>query len=274
MNPLDVAATGSLAQDEQQARGQNGPWRARLLGSVAADIDITVDLANRATTVTSLLAACISDAQGRPLAPDEAWDWTLNQRLQALIAMRLATEDPVLALQSPCARCGEAMAIGLDLRVLGAQPMPPRFIWHDDDGTELTLRLPTGRDLQSWTESGVPSHGQLAMSLIETVADMPLEPSTLAALLPKLDDALQVQDPLTALQLQTSCPACGHDNAISCDLEAHLLDGFARDQAGLLDDVMRLASAFHWSESEILALPRWRRAHYLRQLQRQQEAGA
>jgi len=34
----------------------------------------------------------------------------------------------------------------------------------------------------------------------------------------------------------------------------------------MLDEVLQLASAFHWSEAEILALPRWRRAHYLQQI--------
>jgi hypothetical protein len=245
------------------------------LGSSATDIDIALDARDRASTVTTLLAACISDARGRPLDPEQAWEWTLNQRLQGLIAMRLAAGDAVLELQSPCTRCGEAMETALDLHVLAAEPVPSRFSWRDDDGTELTLRLPNGRDLQSWRQGAARSPEQLAASLIEAAAGKPLDPPALAALLPKLDDALEAHDPLTALRLQTCCPACAHDNAIACDLEARLLDGFARDQASLLDEVMRLASAFHWSEAEILALPRWRRAHYLRQLQpRQPETGA
>jgi len=273
MNPLD-AVTSFPAQDGQQTELPCGPWRARSLGSAAADIDIAIDLGNRAMTVTSLLAACMSDAQGHPLDIEQVWNWTLNQRLQALIAMRLAAGNPVLALQSSCTRCDEAMETALDLRMLVAEPVSPRFIWRDGEGMELMLRLPTGRDLEIWMKDGIPLHGQLLMSLIESAADRPLELSTLMALEPKIDDALQAHDPLTALQLQTSCPACGHENAIACDLEVHLLEGFARDQAGTLDDVIQLAGAFRWSESEILALPRWRRTHYLRQLQRQQETGA
>lgn len=275
MNELDASSSAppqghrGVRQDGSQA------WRARPVGSAAADIDIAFDAMDRAGTVTSLLASCITDAQGRPVDPDEAWDWTLNQRLLALIAMRLASGDAVIELQSPCTQCGEAMEIALDLRVLAADPAPPRFIWRDDDGTELVLRLPNGRDVQGWMQNGTQSHEQLAASLVESIAGNPVDPFALAALLPRLDDALEAHDPLTALHLQTSCPACAHDNSIACDLEARLLDGFARDQATMLDDVMQLASAFHWSEAEILALPRWRRAHYLRQLQsRQHDTGA
>ena len=275
MNELDATST---PQQEGHPGGHHGgrqAWIARPLGSAAADIDITFDARDRASTATSLLAACITDAQGRPVEPDEAWDWTLNQRLQALIAMRLASGDTAIELQSPCTQCGEAMEIALDLQVLAVDPVAPRFIWRDEDGIELTLRLPNGRDVQGWMQRGEHSHEQLAVSLVEAVAGQPLDAPALAALLPKLDDALEAHDPLTALHLQTSCPACAHDNSIACDLEALLLDGFARDQASMLDDVMRLASAFHWSEAEILALPRWRRAHYLRQLQASQhETGA
>jgi hypothetical protein len=88
----------------------------------------------------------------------------------------------------------------------------------------------------------------------------------LSALLPVLDDAFEAHDPLTALHLSASCPACAYVNTVGCDLEALLLDGFARAQAAMLDDVAALASVFHWSEAAILALPRWRRAVYLQRI--------
>lgn len=266
MNPPDPTRTAPQPGHAGGRQGDRQAWSARAPGSAAADIEITFDARDRAATVTALLAACITDAQDRPVEPDQAWDWTLNQRLQALIAMRLASGKPALELQAACALCGEAMELALDLHLLAAEPVAPRFSWHNDDGLELALRLPNGRDLQRWQQGGVQSHEQLALALVEAMAGQPPDPGTLAALLPRIDDALAAHDPLTGLQLQTSCPACAQDNSIACDLEALLLDGFARDQAGILDEVVRLASAFHWSEAEILALPRWRRAHYLRQL--------
>ena len=243
-------------------------WCARPFGDAAADLDIAFDNADRAGTVTALLAACIADTDGRPLDADAAWGWTLNQRLQALIAMRLAAGDAAVEVHAACAQCGEAMALDLDLHAFAGMPVPPRFAWRRGDGTQLTLRLPTGRDLQRWMRDDVQSHAALAASLIEAAAEQPAGEATAAssAWLAALDDAFEVHDPLTALRLQAVCPACAHDNAIACDLEALLLAGFARAQASLLDEVLRLAIVLHWSEAEILALPRWRRAHYLRRL--------
>jgi hypothetical protein len=264
VNQLDVTGTALL--------GAPQAWRARPFGSAVLDLDIVVDGADRAGMVTSLLAACLADADGRAIDADEAWQWTLNQRLQALLAMRLAAGDAAIELQATCMQCGEAMAIGLDLRAFAGEPATPRFTWHDDDAVAVELRLPSGRDLQRWQRDGVEAAETMAAALIDAVAGAPVGPNYRAptSWLPALDDAFAAHDPLTALQLQATCPACAHDNAIACDLEALLLAGFARTHARLLDDVVRLASAFHWTEAEILALPRWRRAHYLRQL----DAGA
>ncbi|MEO7232678.1 MAG: hypothetical protein ABIW96_08375 [Polaromonas sp.] len=238
--------------------------RARPVGSAASDIDLVFDAADRPGTVTALLAACVSDADGQTVDEDEVWGWTLNQRLQALLAMRLASGDTRVDLQSNCTQCGEAMEIGLDLQAFAGEPVAPRFTWRSADGLALSLRLPKGHDLRDWMRDG----GQVLQEalLASLVEDVSGQPQPLSTLLPELDDAFEAHDPLTALHLSAACPACAHVNTVGCDLEALLLDGFARAQAGMLDDVVKLASTFHWSEAAILALPRWRRARYLRQI--------
>jgi hypothetical protein len=238
--------------------------RARPVGSAASDIDLVFDAADRPGTVTALLAACVSDADGQALDEDEVWGWTLNRRLQALLAMRLASGDTKTELRPHCTECGEAMEIGLDLQAFANEPVAPYFTWRGADGLGLSLRLPRGRDLRDWMrKGGQVSQEALLASLVEDVSG---QPQSLSALLPALDDAFEAHDPLSALHLSASCPACAQVNTVDCDLEALLLDGFARDQAAMLDDVVQLASAFHWSEAAILALPRWRRALYLQRI--------
>ncbi len=248
--------------------GAASAWRARAVGTNAADLDIDIHSANRAGTVTALLAACVSDSDGNALDAEAAWDWTLNQRLQGLIAMRLAAGQTGLALQAACTGCNEAMSIDLDVQAFAAAPVAPRFNWRSDDGIELNLRLPNVRDLQAWARDDVQSPITFAASLIETIGGNPhaFDDPALAALLPALDDVFAEHDPLTSLRLRTACPACAHDNSIVCDLEGALLTGFARAQAELLDEVLQLARSLHWSEAQIMALPRWRRAHYLARL--------
>lgn len=241
---------------------------ARAFGSAASDLDIAFAVVDRASAVTALLVSCVSDTQGRAIGIDELWTWTLNQRLQALIAMRLASGDANIELQAACSACGEAMALDLDLRTFAGDPAAPRFTWRDEDGTEVSLRLPCADDLQHWRRDGVLAQERIAAALIESVAGQAVgaDHRPPAAWLSALDEAFAAHDPLTALQLQTRCPACDHDELVACDLEARLLDGFADTQAIMLEEVLQLASAFHWSEAEILALPRWRRTHYLQQI--------
>jgi rRNA maturation protein Nop10 len=242
-------------------------WRAREFGGAAA-LDVEFNDRDRPATVTSLLATCLSRADGHGVDADEAWNWTLNERLHALIALRLVSNDSAMELHARCAHCGDVMEVAIDLQVLSSDAAVPRLTWRDEHGVEVTVRLPRGRDLQRWMRDGVVSHDALAASLIETVAGKPVKAGqpVPASWLPALDDALEEHDPLTALTLRTRCPGCGTDTSIACDLEQLLLQDFARMQSTLLYEVSRLATGFHWSEADILALPRWRRAHYLRQL--------
>ncbi|NKI92168.1 hypothetical protein [Rhizobacter sp. SG703] len=243
-------------------------WQARAFGSGADDVAVPFDAAEAGGATTALLAACLSDRDGRALPADEAWDWTLNRRLHGLIAVRRAAGDEPLELQAPCGACGEPMALPLDVASLGSEPAAPRFAWRDAQGVAFRLRLPCGRDLRQWQHQVPPSAMALARTLVEAIDDRSVEEGVpwSADALPALDDAFEAHDPLTALRLQAGCPACGQVNDVACDLEAALLAGFAVRQAALLDDVARLAGAFHWSEAEILALPHWRRTLYLRRI--------
>lgn len=243
------------------------PGRVRGFCQAPCDLEIAFDDADPAATVTALLMACIADDHGQPVGADDAWDWSMNRRLHGLIAVRLATDGAPLELQGVCERCREALAIELDLRALDGDVAVSRFQLRVGAG-EMTLRLPTGRDLQRWRRYGTTTPEALVASLIEAPAgEAPVleaiaDPACLAA----LDDALEAHDPLTAFHLQVCCPSCDHKNAMPCDLEALLLNGFARTRAALLDEVLRIALALHWSEAAILALPAWRRRHYLRRL--------
>jgi hypothetical protein len=245
-------------------------WRARALGHAAGDLDIAFD-SDRASIVTALLAACVSDAQGRAVDAASVWDWTLSQRLQALIAVRRAGGTEQLDVQAPCAQCTEQMAITLALDDFATAPAAPRFTWRSPEGVLLSLRLPSGHDLRRWQHEGAPERQAMAASLVEAVDGVAADigADELAAWLPALDDAFEAHDPLTALHLHAACPACAHDNDIACDLESLLVDGLARTQDGLLDEVAQLAAALHWSESAIMSLPAWRRARYLQRVSRE-----
>jgi len=70
--------------------------------------------------------------------------------------------------------------------------------------------------------------------------------------------------PEVAQAALAACPACGASNEIAVDPYLVL----AASPEELFVEVHLLASAYHWSEAEILALPRARRQLYLRLIDR------
>jgi hypothetical protein len=228
----------------------------RPFGHDAADLDVAFARTWPEDSTTALLAACTGcDAAA-------VRGWTLARRLQALLSVRLA-EDPAARLPAVlrCAACGERFELEIDLAQCRHTVDEQPIAWSAPDGTGWALRLPTAADLQAWREAATGDERHIAAALLDrTAEDLP------AAWLPALAEALAERDPFTALDVQAACPECGHDNPAAIDLEALLLVGFASRQQRLLDDVAALASAFHWSEAQILALPAWRRAHYIARL--------
>jgi hypothetical protein len=71
-------------------------------------------------------------------------------------------------------------------------------------------------------------------------------------------------DPLVSFRVNTQCPHCGYAIDTPLDLEALALDQLHRTQRAFLRDVHQLATRYGWSEADTLAVPAWRRAHYLR----------
>ncbi|MFE6990250.1 hypothetical protein ACFVFN_19020, partial [Streptomyces pharetrae] len=76
-------------------------------------------------------------------------------------------------------------------------------------------------------------------------------------------EAAEAADPAADVTLNVACPECGRATRAELDIASYLwteLDAWARD---LLLDVHLLATAYGWSEPEILALSPLRRRYYL-----------
>ncbi|PQM19966.1 hypothetical protein Sfr7A_29515 [Streptomyces xinghaiensis] len=79
----------------------------------------------------------------------------------------------------------------------------------------------------------------------------------------RIAEAAERADPAAEVTLHVTCPECGEATTAELDIASYLwteLDSWARD---LLLDVHLLATAYGWSEPEILALSPLRRRYYL-----------
>ena len=243
------------------------PPVARRFGQSRRDLDVDLAAADRPALVTRLLAGGLVGLAALPGAEERIWGWTIDERLQGLLAIVLATcpAPPPWPTRCRDAACRGAMEIALDPAGFVAAPCREALSWRAIDGSAVTARLPNGRDLRRWHRAGVADAAALATPLVETVDGRAPDPGWRVpdGWLDGLAEAFAERDPLTVLQLVAACPDCGAANRIDFDLEGWLLGLLATEQRRLIDDVHGLASAYHWSEAAICALPAWRRRAYL-----------
>jgi hypothetical protein len=81
-----------------------------------------------------------------------------------------------------------------------------------------------------------------------------------------LAQEMERRDPMSVIRLDLTCPHCGRAWQSLFDIAAHLWSDVDRWAKEILWDVHRLASAYGWSESEILQMSEVRRARYLEML--------
>ena len=82
--------------------------------------------------------------------------------------------------------------------------------------------------------------------------------------LKQVEASLEAVAPEVTTAVQVACIACGQDSQVAIDPYLCL----QRRQEAISADIHTIASTYHWSEAEILALPKKRRQRYLRLIDR------
>jgi hypothetical protein len=238
----------------------------RRFTELPADLDINFDT-SRPDLVTMLLANCLLEFDGQIVNETLVWDLSVADRLQGLLAIAHASTGASTTAVAIChkEKCRGEIELELDLSSF-ASVTPGRIDWLSPDSKKVTCRLPTGNDQRAWQKHTLTNdetdEAWLANRLIEVVDNSPPSPLPENWLQP-LGLALEAADPLTALSTDTLCPFCGELLCVEIDLELLLIEGLRSQQRQLLEQLHRLASRYHWSEADIIALPNWRRQRYL-----------
>ncbi len=251
---------------------RNGAERpaARAFGERAEDLDADFSAGSRPALVTEILRRSLQ-ADAAPCDETEIWSWTLPERLRGLIAVARASGEEHLSAAARCpqSNCGEIIEMDMELSAFLIGDGARVFDWSPSPEQKVSVALPTGADQQKWLQRNETTHDAMVRQLVQSVngqtpaQDWQVPESWIDGLASELEQ----RDPLTALELEARCPACGAALAVEFDLEAELLKRLGARQARTLQLVHRLASVYHWSEAEILRLPAWRRNYYLNQLE-------
>lgn len=200
-------------------------------------------------------------------------DWPLGRRNRALAQLYCATFGATLTGWTSCRQCGEKLEFAADGRAMAQTVLDERETVVSVSGR--SFRLPTSRDLAhiaTQAEVGDAAPQLLNLCLVSREAKNGLEDAAQAmawseAELELIGSRLAQADPLAEILLDFKCPVCQESFEEALDLASFFwseLEGRARR---LLFDVHTLASAYGWSEAEILALSQPRRNFYLRQVQ-------
>jgi len=168
-----------------------------------------------------------------------------------------------------CPGCDERLEVTMPLAELTAGPdVPAEGATVRAAGVEVRFRLPVHADLlaaQVTGDAAAAARVLLGRCVLTAerdgvpvpVADLPAE------VVDALDTALADRDPHADLRLSTECASCGRGFELAIDPGGLYWAELAEHARRLLHDIHRLATAYGWSEQEILMIDPARREAYL-----------
>jgi len=209
--------------------------------------------------VTAVLSTALAELGGAAAQPDTVRALSVADRqfLMRQLAAVTGLDDSWVGAR--CLACGA----GFDIPVRESElPVKTAGAGYPFANVETSLgpvrfRVPVGADQEAIAGIADPQEARRALALRCAVELPPGELSEDD--LERAEHALEAIAPEVATQAQTACPDCCRPATVHLDPYRWL----AAADRGLFLDIHLLASAYHWSEAEILALPRERRRLYL-----------
>jgi hypothetical protein len=159
-----------------------------------------------------------------------------------------------------CRHCREQFDVDFSLTTLltqlhpGKTELPKNGLYETANG--VVYRLPTGADEMKaiLTEETDPAQALLAQCLVDR-ADL--------AKADMVEEAMATLAPVMNLEMQAICPECAREQNVRFDMQTFLLVRLKKERPRLLYEIHRIASSYHWSQQEILQLPRTLRKQYV-----------
>jgi hypothetical protein len=187
-------------------------------------------------------------------------DWPLGRRNSALAELRCLLFGPNLQGWVSCSACGEKLEFQMDGRVLTSTKEPglnEQIVIHG-----LSFRLPGSRDL-AWASNETDPR----LAAIRLVENCRLEtgdsPEWSEQDLEEMGEKMAFADPMAETRLTFQCPECSNEWDETLDISTFLWAEIDAQAKRLLLEIHSLASAYGWTEMEILSLSDHRRALYL-----------
>ena len=188
-------------------------------------------------------------------------DWPLGRRNRALAELLCSMFGPSLRGWTTCRQCREQLEFQLDCQTLAISDVPAGQQRIAVGGQ--SYRLPTTRDLAAVaTEQDAKAAARLLLQRLSDAQSVPDEAWS-EEYIDAVGECMAKTDPLAEILLKFDCPSCGTSFDEGLDLPAFLWAELEACARRMLLSVHTLASAYGWSENEILSLSPARRDFYL-----------
>jgi hypothetical protein len=180
---------------------------------------------------------------------------TIGQRDARLLALREAMFGAEMTGVTDCPECGEKIELSFNCSDIhpASETEPPLELAVQSNGHEVRFRLPTSADLL-----GVKTSDELLERCLLSGGNYLTED-----LVPAVAEKMSSADPMAEVHLSLNCPSCEHKWTALFDIVAFLWREINAAARRLLREVHTLASAYGWTEAEILSLSPARRRVYL-----------
>ena len=159
-----------------------------------------------------------------------------------------------------CHYCRERFDVDFSLTTLleklhpGVRQVPENGVYVTANG--ISYRLPTGEDEMA---AMVPGETDPVQALLNQCLVAGAEGTDSAT----VEEQMAATAPVMNLEMQAACPECAREQKVRFDMQSFLLLRLKKERPRLLYEVDRIASSYHWSQHEILHLPRSLRKQYV-----------
>ena len=261
---------------------------AEVMAMTGCDEELVTTGAGGAALVTALLSRCVLRiGEVTPVTPAVARELVVADRQFLLLKVREATfgTDVRAGISCPWAECGRRIdvAFGTDMvpvvEAADGGPEYPAVLDVDDQVVyagqahrNLAFRLPNGGDQEALSpmlhHNGAAAVRELLERCVTRIGPLAPPPAEVVAGLSagarrtverRMGEVAAQLD----LAMESTCPECDRHYSVPFEIQGFLFGELTVNANLLRREVHYLAYHYHWSEREIMAMPRQRRRRYV-----------
>lgn len=220
-----------------------------------------------ARAVTRLLSACLLELDGEPVNHMQVQRLLVGDRDFLMLQLRRLTLGSHFRAVVVCPACDakmdvdfEADEIPIERRSQTEPTYTLDLVGEEKRCRTVRFRLPNGGDQEALP--GLDIECAVETLLDRCLIDNGGMPLSLAER-DVVSDAMERLAPEVELELDLTCPGCGHLFVEPFDITVFFFKEMRVNAHMLLREIHHLAFYYHWNESDILSLNRERRRAYL-----------